>query len=218
MNKREQIAKRVASELKDGDIVNLGIGLPTLVANYIPKGIDVTLQSENGILGLGPTADKMNRNSNIIDAGGTWATVLEGASFFDSVISFGMIRGGHVTVTVLGALEVDQEGNLASWMIPGKKVTGIGGAMDLATGARRVIVAMRHQNKTGESKVLKKCTLPLTALNRVNLIVTDKAVMEVIQGRGLVVREIAPDVSIEELKKATDADLIINNEMKRIEL
>ena len=218
MNKREWIAKRVANELEDGDVVNLGIGLPTLVANYIPEGIEVTLQSENGILRLGPKADEMNRNPNIIDAGGTLATVLEGASFFDSVISFGMIRGGHVTVTVLGALEVDQEGNLASWMIPGKKVTGMGGAMDLVVGARKVIVAMEHLNKNGEPKILKKCKLPLTAVRQVNIIVTEKAVMEVVPGKGLVLLEIAPDVGVEEVQSATEANLVISERLKTIEI
>lgn len=214
MDKKEIIAQRVAKELNDGDVINLGIGLPTLVANYIPEGISVVLQSENGLLGLGPRAGEESKNLNITDAGGNYVTVTKGASFFDSAISFGIIRGGHVNATVLGALEVDEEGNLASWLIPGKKVTGMGGAMDLVVGARKVIVAMEHQNKMGEPKILKRCKLPLTASKQVNLIITEKGVMEVIPGIGLKLTEIACGVTIEEIREATDATLIIDENLK----
>lgn len=207
MDKRERIARRVAREFKDGDTVNLGIGMPTLVANYIPDNINVILQSENGLLGLGPRAEGPLIDPNITDAGGGHVTVLKGGSFFDSSVSFGIIRGGHVDATVLGALEVDQEGNLASWMVPGKKVTGMGGAMDLVVGARRVIISMEHLNRQGEPKILSRCILPLTAAQQVDLIVTELAVIEVVPGTGLVVREIAPGVSLEELRKVTDAPL-----------
>lgn len=214
MDKREIIARRVAKELNDGDVINLGIGLPTLVANYIPEGLSVVLQSENGLLGLGPKACDENKNLNITDAGGNYVTVTKGASFFDSATSFSIIRGGHVNATVLGALEVDEEGNLASWLIPGKKVTGMGGAMDLVVGARKVIVAMEHQNKSGAPKILKRCKLPLTASNQVNLIVTEMGVMEVVPGQGLLLTEIAPNVSIEEIREATEAPLMIDSNLK----
>lgn len=214
MDKREIIARRVARELNDGDVINLGIGLPTLVANYIPEGVSVVLHSENGLLGLGPIAGDDTKNLNITDAGGNYVTVTKGASFFDSATSFSIIRGGHVNATVLGALEVDEEGNLASWLIPGKKVTGMGGAMDLVVGARKVIVAMEHQNKSGEPKILKRCKLPLTASNQVNLIVTEMGVMEVVPGRGLLLTEIAPNVSIEEIREATEAPLMIESNLK----
>jgi acetate CoA/acetoacetate CoA-transferase beta subunit len=214
MDKREFISRRIAREFQDGDVVNLGIGMPTMVANYIPEDISVILQSENGLLGLGPKASEHNLDPNIIDAGGGYVTVLKGASFFDSSFSFGIIRGDHVNATVLGALEVDQEGNLASWMVPGKKVTGMGGAMDLVVGARKVIISMEHLNKKGEPKILKKCRLPLTAEGQVNLIVTEMAVMEVVRGKGLVVREIAPGTTVEALRHATEADLIIDTDLK----
>jgi len=214
MDNREFIARRVAKELHDGDVINLGIGLPTLVANYIPNDVSVILQSENGMLGLGPAANNDNCDFNNTDAGGNYVTVLKGASFFDSSVSFGIIRGGHVHATVLGALEVDEEGNLASWMIPGKKVTGMGGAMDLVVGARKVIVAMEHVNKSGEPKILKKCKLPLTASHQVNLIVTDKAVIEVVPGKGLLLKEIAPDETVESVMAATDAPLVIDPDLK----
>lgn len=213
---REVIAKRVAKELKDGDVVNLGIGLPTLVANYIPEGIDVTLQSENGFVGIGPAPAAGEEDKDLVNAGGLHVTVLPGAAFFDSSVSFGIIRGGHVDATVLGALEVDQEGNLANWMIPGKKVPGMGGAMDLVVGAKKVIVAMEHSAK-GAPKILKKCTLPLTAAHQVNLIVTEMAVMEVTP-EGLVLRELGPESSIEDVKNATLADLIIPENIGRMEV
>ncbi|EQB89891.1 acetate CoA/acetoacetate CoA-transferase beta subunit [Clostridium punense] len=213
---REVIAKRVAKELKDGDVVNLGIGLPTLVANYIPEGIDVTLQSENGFVGIGPAPAAGEEDKDLVNAGGLHVTVLPGAAFFDSSVSFGIIRGGHVDATVLGALEVDQEGNLANWMIPGKKVPGMGGAMDLVVGAKKVIVAMEHTAK-GAPKILKKCTLPLTAAHQVNLIVTEMAVMEVTP-EGLVLRELGPESTIEDVKNATLADLIIPENVGRMDV
>ncbi|TKZ36303.1 3-oxoacid CoA-transferase subunit B [Brachyspira catarrhinii] len=206
---REIIAKRVAKELKDGDLVNLGIGLPTEVANYIPDGVEVLLQSENGMVGMGPTPEKGKEDPNVTNAGGGLVTLLPGGVYFDSFTSFTIIRGGHVDATVLGALEVDQEGNLANWMVPGKLVPGMGGAMDLVVGAKLVIVAMEHTVK-GAKKILKKCTLPLTAKNQVNMIVTEKGVMKVTD-KGLELTEIFSTSSIEDIKANTDADLIINN-------
>ncbi len=200
------IAKRVAQELKDGDVVNLGIGLPTLVANYIGEK-EIMLQSENGFIGLGPSPDELSLDKYITNAGGQPVTILPGGAFFDSAISFGIIRGGHVDVTVLGALQVDEQGNIANYMIPGKMVPGMGGAMDLISGAKKVIVAMEHTAK-GAAKILKECTLPLTAKNEVNLIVTEMAVMEVTP-EGLVVRELSADCTLEDLKNATEAELII---------
>ena len=196
----EIIAKRVAKELKDGDLVNLGIGIPTKVANYLPDGVEVLLQSENGMVGMGPTPEKGKESANITNAGG---------AYFDSFTSFTIIRGGHVDATVLGALQVDQEGNLANWMVPGKLVPGMGGAMDLVVGARLVIVAMEHTAK-GDKKILKKCNLPLTAKNQVNMIVTEKGVMKVTD-KGLELTEIFSTSSIEDIKANTEADLIINN-------
>ena len=207
-NSRERIARRVAKFLKDGDLVNLGIGLPTLVANYLPEGLEVEFQSENGLIGLGPTPEAGREDKDITNAGAQPATLAVGASCFDSAMSFSIIRGGHVGVTVLGALEVDQEGNLANWIVPGKMVPGMGGAMDLVAGAKTVIVAMEHCTKSGESKVLKRCTLPLTAYRRVKYIVTELAVMEVTD-RGLVLLETAPGVTPDEVQAKTDADLIL---------
>ena len=191
---REYIARRVAQELKDGYVVNLGIGLPTLVANYIPEGMSVTFQSENGIIGVGPAPAPGEEDKDIVNAGGGFVTVLPGAQFFDSCTSFGIIRGGHVDATVLGALEVDQEGNLANWMVPGKMVPGMGGAMDLVVGANQVIVAMEHTSR-GKVKIVKKCQLPLTAAKEVNLIITEKCVLEVTP-EGLVLREVSPYLSL----------------------
>lgn len=213
---RETIAKRVAKELHDGDVVNLGIGLPTLVANYIPDGIDVTLQSENGFVGIGPSPEPGKEDKDLINAGGQFVTTIPGAAFFDSSMSFSIIRGGHVNATVLGALEVDQEGNLANWMIPGKKVPGMGGAMDLVVGAQKVIIAMEHTAK-GNPKILKKCKLPLTAAHEVNLIITEMAVMEVTE-EGLVLRELGPEATIEDVKNATEADLIIPENVKKMDI
>lgn len=216
MDPKEFIARRVAKELHDGDLVNLGIGLPTMVGNFIPSDLDINFQSENGMIGLGPSPTEACYDWEITNAGGQPVSVLTGGCFFDSAFSFGLIRGGHVNATVLGALEVDQHGNLANWMVPGKMVPGMGGAMDLVTGAKRVIVAMLHTAK-GEPKIMKNCTLPLTAKAQVNLIVTELAVMEVTP-EGLKVLEIAPDITVEELRAATDADLIIQEPLKRIEV
>lgn len=199
------IASRIALELKDYDVVNLGIGIPTLVANYIPSDKHIILQSENGIIGIGPLTDQ---ESDIVNAGGMKATITLGGSYIDSLTSFMFIRGGHVDVTVLGALEVDQEGSLASWIIPGKKVPGMGGAMDLVVGAKKVILALAHTNN-GKSKILKKCSLPLTAYKQANLIVTEMAVMEVRED-GLHLLEVNPRYTISEVMEATDAELIID--------
>lgn len=218
MDKREFIAKRVAKELKDGDVVNLGIGMPTMVANYIPEDVHIMLEAENGILGVGPNAREGNESPNCIDAGGNYVTTVKGASFFDSSFSFSIIRGGHVDVTVLGALEVDSEGNVANWMIPGKKVPGMGGAMDLVVGAKKVILAMEHVNKNGSPKILRKCRLPLTAAHVAKTIVTDMAVIDVIPDEGLVLKEIAPGISVEDVKNQTEAPLIISPSLKVIEV
>lgn len=215
--KKALIGKRIAQELKDGDFVNLGIGLPTEVANHIPSGIKVFFQSENGIMGVGaaPQPDAIDRN--LINAGGGFITAIPGASYFDTCLSFAIIRGGHIDMTVLGALQVDQEGNLANWMIPGKLVPGMGGAMDLVTGSRKVVIAMEHCDKKGNPKILKKCTLPLTAKNKVNLIVTEKAVIEVTE-TGLVLKEIAEGLSVEEVIQATDGDLTVSEPVLRFKL
>jgi acetate CoA/acetoacetate CoA-transferase beta subunit len=212
---KEMIAKRIAMELKDGDVVNLGIGLPTMVANYIPEGINVILQSENGFVGLGSEPKEEEVDKDIVNAGGQHVTIKKGAAFFDSATSFGIIRGGHVDATVLGALEVDQKGNLANFMVPGKMVPGMGGAMDLVSGAKKVIIAMLHTAK-GIPKILKQCQLPLTAVGKVNLIVTELGVMEVTPN-GLVLIEIAPGVDLEEILRGTEADLIISDTLKVIE-
>lgn len=213
---RELIVKRVAKELKDGDVVNLGIGMPTLVANYIPDGMDVTFQSENGFLGLGPAPEEGKEDKHLVNAGGQPVTIKPGGMFFDSATSFAIIRGGHVDVTVLGALQVDEEGNLANWMIPGKMVPGMGGAMDLVVGAKRVIVAMEHTAK-GAHKILKKCQLPLTAAKQVNTIITEMGVMEVTK-EGIVLTEIAEGYTVEDVQAATEAKLIISNELKKMEV
>lgn len=211
MNPKEIIAKRVAKEFKNNQLVNLGIGLPTLTTNYLEEGINVTFQSENGMVGMGKLANEDEVNLDITNAGGQFATINEDGAFFDSSMSFGLIRGGHVDVTVLGALEVDQYGNLANWIVPGKTVPGMGGAMDLVVGAKKVIVAMLHTVK-GKSKILKECTLPLTAKGVVDMIITEFAVMEVTK-EGLVVKEISEDVTIEELRAMTEADLIIADDL-----
>lgn len=214
MQGREIIARRVALEFKDGDVVNLGIGIPTLAANYLPEGVHIQLQSENGMLGMGGAASPETATTDVTDAGGNPVTILPGGMFFDSPFSFGLIRGGHVDETVLGALEVDQEGNLASWMIPGKRVPGMGGAMDLVVGARRVIVAMEHVNKDGSAKILKKCRLPLTAAHKVNLVVTNAAVLEVKPGGGLVLVELAPETTLEQALAGIEADVEVSPALK----
>lgn len=213
---KEIIARRVAKELKDGQLVNLGIGLPTMVANYIPKDMHITFQSENGMVGMGAAAAKGEEDLNITNAGGQYVTILPDGAFFDSCTSFALIRGGHVDATVLGALEVDEEGNLANWIVPGKMVPGMGGAMDLVTGAKRVIVAMQHTGK-GETKILKRCRLPLTAKAEVDLIVTELCVIEVTKA-GLVLKEIHKDSSVEEVKALTEAELIISENLKVMEV
>ena len=213
---RELIVKRVARELKDGDVVNLGIGMPTLVANYIPEDMDVTFQSENGFLGLGPAPEAGCEDEYIANAGAQPVTIKSGGMFFDSATSFAIIRGGHVDVTVLGALQVDEEGNLANWMIPGKMVPGMGGAMDLVVGAKRVIVAMEHTAK-GAPKILKKCSLPLTASHQVNTIITEMGVMEV-TAKGLELVEIAEGLTVEEVQAATEATLIVSANLKTMEV
>lgn len=205
---REQIAQRIAKELKDGYYVNLGIGIPTLVANYIPEGIEVMFQSENGILGMGEFPTEQTVDPDLINAGKQTVTVVKGSAFFSSADSFAMIRGGHVDLTVLGAFEVDSTGALASWMIPGKMVKGMGGAMDLVAGAENIIVAMSHASKDGASKILKKCSLPLTGVNCVKLVVTDLAVLRLEDGKFHLL-ERAPGVSVEEIKKLTEAELVV---------
>lgn len=206
--KKVLIGKRIARELRDGDYVNLGIGLPTEVVNHIPEGIQVYFQSENGMMGVGSTPAPGTEDADLINAGGGFITAIQGACYFDSCTSFGIIRGGHLAMTVLGALQVDEKGNLANWWIPGKLVPGMGGAMDLVTGAKKVVIAMEHVDKNGFSKILKECTLPLTSKGTVNLIVTDMAVMEVTP-EGLVLLEIAEGLTIEEVEKATEAKLIL---------
>lgn len=205
------IAKRVAQELNDGELINLGIGLPTKVANFVPEGIQVSFHSENGFIGLGPTQGEEVTDLTIVNAGGQFVTINPGGCFFDSATSFGIIRGGHVDLTVLGALQVDEKGNIANYMIPGKVIPGMGGAMDLVTGAKKVIVAMEHTVK-GTAKILKECTLPLTAQQAVNLIITEMAVIEVTP-EGLVLREITSGYTLEDIVAATDAELIISEEL-----
>ena len=211
------IAKRIAKELRDGYFVNLGIGIPTLVANYIPEGINVEFQSENGVLGMGPFPYEGQEDADLINAGKQTITTLKGASFFDSAMSFGMIRGKHVDLTILGAMEVSENGDIANWKIPGKMVKGMGGAMDLVASAENIIVAMMHVNKAGESKILKKCTLPLTGVKCVKKVVTELAVMEVTD-KGFLLLERAPGVSVEDIIKATEAELIIEGEIPEMKI
>jgi 3-oxoacid CoA-transferase subunit B len=210
---KNQIAQRIAQELQNGWYVNLGIGIPTLVANYIPQGIGVEFQSENGILGMGPFPFEGEEDADMINAGKQTVTLLPGASIFDSSMSFAMIRGKHVQLTVLGAMEVDQNGDIANWKIPGKMVKGMGGAMDLVASAENIIVAMMHANKAGESKILKKCTLPLTGVGCVKKVVTDLAVLEVVNGKGFKLIERAPGVTVDYIKSVTEANLIIEGEV-----
>ena len=209
---KDQIAQRIAKELKDGYYVNLGIGIPTLVANYIPKGINVTLQSENGLLGMGPFPLKGEEDADLINAGKQTITTLPGSVFFDSAMSFGMIRAGKVDLTVLGAMEVSENGDIASWKIPGKMVKGMGGAMDLVASAKNIIVAMMHTNSKGESKLLAKCSLPLTGINCVKKIVTNMAVIELTK-KGFCLLERAPGVTIEEIKNKTEGKLIVEGDI-----
>ena len=206
------IAKRVAKELQDGDVVNLGIGLPTLVGNFVPEDVTIHLQSENGLIGLGKAPDDDSVDWDITNAGGQPVTLTDGGMYFDSTMSFSIIRGGHVDVTVLGSLQVDETGSLANWIIPGKMVPGMGGAMDLVTGAKKVILAMTHTNR-GKAKILKECTLPLTAKNQVNLIITEMGVMEVLED-GIHLLEYNPMFSLKEIQEQTEAQLIVNNPIK----
>lgn len=211
---KELIAKRVAKELHDGDVVNLGIGLPTLVANYVPDDIEVFFQSENGLINLGPKPEEGKEDLDLTNAGGQPVTILPNGAFFDSSLSFSIIRGGHVDITVLGSLQVDEKGDIANWIIPGKMVPGMGGAMDLLVGAKKVLVAMSHTNK-GKPKILKECTLPLTAKGEVDMIFTEMGVMEVTK-EGLVLKEINPMFTVEEVQESTEATLIISDNLKEM--
>lgn len=214
-NIKERIAARAAKEFNDGDIINLGIGLPTMVANFIPEGIHIVLHSENGFTGLGSSAEKGKENVDVINSGGAYVNYVPEANFFDTATSFAIIRGGHVDATVLGAMEVDEKGNLANWIVPGKMVAGMGGAMDLVVGAKKVIIAMVHTQK-GKHKILEACTLPYTALGVVDMIITEMGVME-IKPEGVVLTELHPDYTLEEIQNATGCKLIISPDLKPME-
>ncbi|WP_461791687.1 3-oxoacid CoA-transferase subunit B [Pedobacter sp.] len=215
---KHQIAKRIAKEIKDGSYVNLGIGIPTLVANYIPDSFNVVLQSENGLLGIGPFPKESDVDADLINAGKQTISMTVGASLFNSADSFAMIRGGHIDLTILGAMEVSENGDIANWKIPNKRVKGMGGAMDLVASAKNIIVAMQHVNKDGDSKLLKKCTLPLTGKNCVKRIVTELAVMDIDSEGGFRLLEYAPGVSIAEIKKATQGRLVVDDKVKEMEI
>jgi len=216
VSKREVIARRIARELKDGFTVNLGIGMPTLCANYIPPGIEVLLHSENGLLGIGPYPFEGEEDPDLVNAGKETITAISGASYFSSADSFAMIRGGHIDLSVLGAMEVDERGNLANWTIPGKMVKGMGGAMDLVAGAKRVVIAMEHATKENKPKILKKCSLPLTGVEVVDTIVTELCVIDVVN-EGLLLKEIRPGITAEEVQRLTEPKLIIKGEVQRME-
>ncbi len=216
MLSKDQIAQRISKEVKDGYYVNLGIGIPTLVANYVPQGIEVEFQSENGVLGMGPFPYEGEEDPDVINAGKQTITTLPGASFFDSATSFGMIRGQHVDLTILGAMEVAENGDIANWKIPGKMVKGMGGAMDLVASAENIIVAMMHTNRAGASKLLKRCSLPLTGVNCITKVVTNMAVLDVTD-KGFVLLERAPGVSVEDIKAATEGTLIVNGDIPEMQ-
>jgi 3-oxoacid CoA-transferase subunit B len=213
---RDQLAQRAAQELRDGFYVNLGIGIPTLVANFIPNGMDVTLQSENGMLGLGPFPTEDEVDADLINAGKQTVTEIEGSSYFSSADSFAMIRGGHIDLSILGAMEISEHGDLANWMIPGKMVKGMGGAMDLVAGVKRVVVVMEHTNKAGDSKVLPSCALPLTGKACVDLVITDLAVFSIERGRGMTLIELAPEVTLEEVNAKTAASFTVSDGLRTI--